>query len=345
MIQEKITFDPDYKPDGLSVVIPNYNGAELFKKTLTPLLSALNKTNLSWEVIVVDDCSTDNSVVFLQQHYPWVKVLINDQNQGFSKTINKGIRAAQYELVFLLNSDIILTPEYFSSQFKYFSHPKTFGTGGRIIGWDDNFIQDAARLPAFQLCKLKVNRHYFAHDNNPVFSLYLSGANALVSRSKLLALDGFNEIYSPFYAEDLDLSVRAWRSGWYCYYEHQAICRHKTSASIKSKEKKKFVDTIYYRNKLFFHAIHLSVIELVIYITQVGLEAMVKLLLFRPVLMQALVLFVQQRKKWIKARKFYQTDLNKEMTGLTLRQVVKFIQQSVKQRNIVAFRTGELELK
>lgn len=345
MNQKKISFDPEYRPDGISVVIPNYNGVELFRKTLTPLLSALNNTKLPWEVIVVDDCSTDNSVFFLKEHFPWISILINEQNQGFSKTINRGIRAAKYELVFLLNSDIILTTDYFNSQLKYFSHPSTFGTSGRIIGWDDNFVQDAARLPAFQLCKLKVNRHYFANDNNPVFSLYLSGANALVNREKLLALNGFNEIFTPFYAEDLDLSVRAWRNGWYCYYEHQAICRHKTSASIKSKEKKKFINKIYYRNKLFFHAIHLSDFELVIYITQIALEAFAKCLLLRPVLLQALVLFLSEQKKWKTARKFYQTGSDKSMTGLTLRQVVKYIKESVKHRNIITFRSGKLELR
>lgn len=344
MINEHPIFDSGYKPNGLSVVIPNYNGVELFKKTLDPLLTALKNTGLPWETIVVDDCSTDHSLLFLHQNYPWIKVLSNKQNQGFSKTINKGIFAASYDLILLLNSDIILTPDYFSGLFKYFSDPKTFGVGGRIIGWDDDFIQDAARLPSFQLCKLKVNKHYFVvNDSKPVLSLYLSGANALVHRSKLLQLGGFNEIYSPFYAEDLDLSVRAWRNGWYCYYEHQAICRHKTSASIKSKEKKKFVDKIYYRNKLFFHAIHLSGLEVFIYLIQVTLEALVKFIVFRPVLLQALGLFVQERTKWINARKFYLNHENKTKTALPLRQVVKRILHSIKHRHVITFRSGELK--
>lgn len=89
MVKENPTFDLAYKPDGLSVVIPNYNGVELFKNTLKPLLTALNNTGLPWETIVVDDCSTDNSISFLRHNYPWIKVLTNEQNLGFQKPSTK----------------------------------------------------------------------------------------------------------------------------------------------------------------------------------------------------------------------------------------------------------------
>jgi GT2 family glycosyltransferase len=344
MVKENPTFDLAYKPDGLSVVIPNYNGVELFKNTLKPLLTALNNTGLPWETIVVDDCSTDNSISFLRHNYPWIKVLTNEQNLGFSKTINKGIFAAKYDLILLLNSDIIVAPDYFSGLFKYFSDPKTFGVGGRIIGWDDDFIQDAARLPSFQLCKLKINQHYIVKnsDQKPVLTLYLSGSSALVNRKKLVELGGFSDIFSPFYAEDLDLSVRAWRKGWHCYYAHEAICRHKTSASIKSKERKKYIDKIYFRNKMFFHAVHLSAFEFSIYMIQITMESFLKILLLRPVLLQSLLLFVKERHKWIAARKYFNEKISGHEVRLTLRQVVKNIRKSVNKRAIITFRTGQL---
>ena len=88
--------------------------------------------------------------------------------------------------------------------------------------------------------------------------MYLSGANALVRREKLLLLNGFDEIFSPFYVEDYELSLRAWRLGWKCYYEHFAVCRHRISATILTANKKQFVRTIYNRNKMYLHAIHFA---------------------------------------------------------------------------------------
>ena len=48
-------------------------------------------------------------------------------------------------------------------------------------------------------------------------------------KNKLIELGGFNELYAPFYVEDYDLSLRAWRLGYKCYYEHFALCRHQVS--------------------------------------------------------------------------------------------------------------------
>ena len=61
--------------NGISVVIPNYNGSVLLPLILPPLFEALKNAQLSYEVIISDDCSTDNSVSFLQEHYPEIILL------------------------------------------------------------------------------------------------------------------------------------------------------------------------------------------------------------------------------------------------------------------------------
>lgn len=250
------------RSQSISVVIPNYNGEYLLPAILPPLYTALKKANVPYEIIVSDDCSTDQSLSFLSSHYPDVKVLQNSVNSGFSVTANKGFCATQYNYVFLLNSDVKLTEDYFIPLFKYFDEDKnTFGVMGRIIGWDDNEIQDGAKYPSFHGAKIKTTGNYISlqpASNDRIYSMYLSGANAFLDRQKLLQLCGFNELFSPFYVEDYELSLRAWRLGYTCYYDHFAICRHQVSKSIKAKNKKKYINTIYYRNKLFLHYIHLS---------------------------------------------------------------------------------------
>jgi GT2 family glycosyltransferase len=336
-------FNHTWLPDGVSVVIPNYNGLDLFPKTIPPLLEALNHISVPSEIIVADDASTDDSVIFLQNHYPQIRIIRITQNGGFSKTINKGISAARYQLILLLNSDIILTPTYLTYQFKYFSDKRTFGVQGRIVGWNDDFIQDAARYPAFHGCKLKTSVQYLTEpmDDKPLFTLYLSGACALVDRDKLRDLGGFNEIFSPFYAEDLELSMRAWRRGWYCYYEHNAICRHRTSSTIQSKEKKKYVEKIYYRNKMYFHGIHLPLPCLVVFIIQTVLEALFRALMFRFTLLQAFHQFIRNSKLWWHARRMLLKPDKMQEEKLNSLQVVRLIKKSLQGSRLIFFRPGQ----
>src|SRR5438045_9616797 len=110
---------------GLSVVIPNYNGIDLFPQTLPTVFAALRKIEIPFEVIVPDDCSSDGSINYLKQYFPSVRIIQNEKNSGFSVTANRGIREARHELVFLLNSDVKLEPAYFLDQFRYFDRPDT----------------------------------------------------------------------------------------------------------------------------------------------------------------------------------------------------------------------------
>src|SRR5690242_19255388 len=71
---------------GVSVVIPNYNGAKLFPETLPTVLCALHHINLPFEIIVSDDCSTDDSISYLQTNFPGIKIVANKKNSGFSIT-------------------------------------------------------------------------------------------------------------------------------------------------------------------------------------------------------------------------------------------------------------------
>ena len=328
-----------YIPNGISVVIPNYNGEKLFPRTLGPLLSVMKQAGLPFEIFIVDDCSTDNSIAYLKENFPEIIILKNEVNKGFSGTINKGIFSTQYELVLLLNSDIILTDGYFEHQLKYFNDKDTFGVMGRVIGWRDDKIQDGARLPEFSGFKMKTSGNYLLKEmqTESLYTLYLSGANALVSRAKLIELGGFDEIFSPFYIEDCDLSFRAWRVGWKCYYENRAICRHKTSSSVKAKNRKEYVEVIYNRNKLFLHAIHMEGYLLPFWFLQVSLEAFVRVFTFRLSFVKSLVLFLKEKNEWISSRKKYDQLRNSRGESVSLFRISRGIQQSLYKRKKVKF--------
>lgn len=325
--------------NGLSVVIPNYNGIELLPITLPTVFSALENSGLPFEVIVSDDCSTDQSVHFLSQHFPSVLVIQNSKNSGFAITANKGAQAAHYDLLLVLNSDVKLEPNYFEHLFRYFERPDTFGVMGRIIGWNDEVIQDGAKYPSFQNAKIKMNLNYIMENEdemkNGLYSMYISGANALVDRSSFLQLGGFNELFSPFYVEDYDLSLRAWRMGWKCYYEHFAICRHKTSTTIKSNSRKQFIRTITNRNKWFLHAIHLTGIEKFLWMIQMMGEVLFQTLLLKFYYTKAFRMFIADYGKVRSSRSQLKVLGNGQLKSA--REVAGFIWASVKDKKIKIF--------
>ncbi len=324
---------------GISVVIPNYNGRQLLQQVLLPLIAALQHSELPYEIILSDDASKDDSISFLKSHYPQVLLICNEQNQGFSPTINKGIFAAQYDYLFLLNSDVKLTEKYFKPLLRYFDREDTFGVMGRIVGWDDELIQDAAKYPSFHGAKIKTSGNYYlAHpsENDWLFSMYLSGANAFVSREKLIALGGFDELFAPFYVEDFELSLRAWRMGWKCYYEHFAVCMHKTSTTIASGYKKENIKKIYNRNKMYMHAIHLSKVNRSLWFLQLFPESIFQLIMLKKYFIKALFLFLSTYKNVVKSRKKFQL-LAKEKDLVPVNKVVQQILNSIKGKEIIRF--------
>lgn len=244
----------------ISVVIPNYNGKHLLEQYLPSVLAALKQANTDYEIIISDDASVDDSVRFINDNYPEIKIISSEINRGFSHTINSGMQIAEKTLVLLLNSDIKLKENYFQDQWKYFQDPATFGVMGSIWSEDGKRLMDAAKYPVWKGGQLRttINCKPKNKSTSPCFTLFLSGANALVDRKKLIKLQGMDVRYSPYYMEDVDLSVRAWRMGWKCYYEPEAVCYHKLSETIANHNSKKQVNYISKRNKFILHDTHLE---------------------------------------------------------------------------------------
>jgi GT2 family glycosyltransferase len=243
----------------ISVILPNYNGKDLLQEFIPSIIDALHFSSIEFEFIVVDDQSTDTSVAFIKQQFPFITIVENEINKGFSYSCNRGIQIAKNDLVFLVNSDVKLSLNYFENQLHYFDTNDTFGVMGQIKNYHTSKTEDTARFPKFKGVKLKATTFYYTtNPTDEIFTTYLSGANALICSHKLKFLNGFDEIYSPFYFEDFDLGLRAWKMGWKLYYEHQSICFHKVSATTNKLNKSNFVKKIYYRNSFILHAIHLK---------------------------------------------------------------------------------------
>ncbi len=314
----------------ISIILPNYNGAKLLERYLPFTLEAIKNATVPFEIIIVDDASKDESVSFIRKNYPEIIVLANPENKGFSHTCNTGIRAAKYELIMLLNTDVKLTPNYFEPQFRYFEMENTFGVMGRIIDMDGDHIQDAARTISFSAFKLKTNRFFYSENPaDDVPTAYLSGANALIDARKLKSMDGFNEIFSPFYGEDFELGLRAWRFGWTCFYEHQSVCRHQISASTKDYKTKNWVKSVYYRNRFFVHAIHLNGFYLLGWYLQILLELIPQIATGKFWLLKSYQQLFQNQAAIRQSRKKLAERVQKDAGKRSISQVIKTIQTQI----------------
>jgi GT2 family glycosyltransferase len=288
----------------ISVVIPNYNGRDLLSKNLPSVYVALRQVNAEHEVIVVDDASSDDSVSLLRNEFKDVIVLVNEINRGFSPTINKGIIVAKKDLVLLLNSDVVLTPDFFKPLMPYFENNDTFGVSARFIGLNDDIIQDAGKYPELLLSgKIQPYNFYVDQPEGWVPTLFVSGGGGLIDRAKLQRLEGFNEIFAPFYVEDMDLSIRAWEAGWKCYYEHEAICRHPVAATIGRFHVKKSIWIITHRNKLILHDLHLSRTSKMIWNFRQAITLVIQGIAFRWKYHKAFLLYLGKRPQIRESKK------------------------------------------
>ena len=321
----------------VSIIIPNYNGKHLLEKYLPSVFVAAENAKTIFEVIVIDDGSKDESIEFVTTNYPNIKLLINDQNRGFSYTCNHGIREAKHQLILLLNSDVKLTSDYFEHQWKYFEKPDTFGVMARIMSFDETKIEDSARLLYYSGCRIKANKFYYSENpkDENVFTAYLSGANALVNADKLKELGGFDEIYSPFSSEDFDLSLRAWQLGWKCYYEHQSVCFHHISGSTKTQIKSKFIKKIYYRNRYILQAIHLHGIRRVLrHWQQFFTELIPKLLTGKFWVFGSFAEYLNHKSEITKSRSRLKALKLKYNSSLNVSDIMAIINKSIEAKNI-----------
>jgi GT2 family glycosyltransferase len=210
---------------GVSVVVPNWNGREWLPDCLEALA---RQTVAPSELIVVDNGSSDGSVRYLRADHPAVRVLALGTNTGFAHAANTGLAAARSELVALINTDVVLEPDWLARMSRALLEDRAAASVAcKMLSLrDPTRIYDAGDvLRRDGACE---QRGRFARDDGrwdapgEVFGA-CAGA-ALYLRSAVLAVGGFDERYFA-YLEDVDLALRLRLAGWRCRYE-PAIALH-----------------------------------------------------------------------------------------------------------------------
>ncbi len=230
-------------------------------------MAASKACSLKAHIIVVDDGSSDNSLLVLEQQFPYVEVIVHEHNRGFSEAVHSGVHAADTELLFLLNSDVQININCLESLAEYFNESDVFSVCPLILNEVGAVTRHSWNRRQFTFGNLKpvewdLNQAVRLRTIRKLSTLYASGGSMMVRKSMFLELNGFNPLYKPFYSEDFDLGLRAWRRGWRSYFEPNVSVVHQSKGSIKENVRRAYVKQVRRRNNYILEWSHLPAIRL-----------------------------------------------------------------------------------
>jgi GT2 family glycosyltransferase len=240
----------------MSIVLVCWNN----KAYLDPCLKSLYEGGVTckFDVIVVDNGSTDGSQAMLREKYPEVMIIENGRNVGLSKASNQGIEATRGKYVLLLNNDTIVNGKALNAMVEFLdSHPEAGAVGGKLLNEDGSFQGGYAKfstLPEELLIASGLGDRiwpgYPSHfDSDRIIPVgWLSSACLLLRRSALDKVGLLDESYF-IYGDEADLQYRLNRAGFKVYYIPTATTIHFGGRSMNRWKRRKMV----YRGKLLFY--------------------------------------------------------------------------------------------
>lgn len=254
----------------LSVVIVNYNVKHFLEQCLHSVRKASG--NMDCEVFVVDNNSVDGSVKMVEEKFPEVKLIANQDNRGFSKANNQAIRVSKGEYVLLLNPDTIVEDDTFKKIIRFMDeHPEAGGLGVKMVDGKGKFLPESKRgLPTPAVAFYKIFGLSKIFPKSKIFGQYhltylhqdkihqvdvLSGAFMLIRKPILDKVGGLDESYF-MYGEDIDLSYRITQEGFKNYYFPETRIIHYKGESTK-KSSINYV-LVFYQAMIIFATKHFS---------------------------------------------------------------------------------------
>ncbi len=229
----------------VSVIIPVFGKAEYTYQCLRSLMSHM--TGYSFEVIVVDDASSDITREMLNS-IGGIRVIRNDRNEGFVRSCNAGARAAKGRLLVMLNNDTIVRPGWLDELVETFNCVPSAGLVGSKLVYPDGRLQEAGGIIWQDGSGCNYGR--MQDPESPEYNYmrdvdYCSGASIMIEKELFDSLGGFDESFSPAYGEDSDLAFRVREAGRRVIYQplsrvvhfEGVTCGKDTSGGVKSYQK------------------------------------------------------------------------------------------------------------
>lgn len=239
----------------VAVVILNWNGLDYLKKFLPSVCAS---TYLNLEIVVGDNASTDDSVSFIKENYPQIRVISNDYNYGFAGGYNKVLNQLDHDYFILLNSDVEVEANWIEPVIKLMesdskiaaaqpkilsqSNKSSFEYAGAAGGFIDQFGYPFCRGRIFDTLELD-NSQY--NESSEVF--WASGAAFFIKRPYWLKMNGLDEDFFA-HMEEIDLCWRLKNDGYKIMYCGESQVYHVGGGTLQAESP--FKTYLNFRNNL-----------------------------------------------------------------------------------------------
>lgn len=236
-----------------TLIFANYNGRDLLERCVPAALAAARAAG-DHVVAVADDGSTDDSIHYLATTHPEVEVMAFP-HRGFGATCNAGVAAAQTEVVALLNTDMIVAPEFLSPLLEDLTAEDVFAVGCKFVNGDGSLTNALGNRTSGHWQRGLLSIHHETDPTRlmqPCPQLYANGGGLAFRRERWQALGGFDPLYDPFYWEDVDLGYRAWGRGWRVLYEPRSVVTHEHGTTTQRVYTHRYVELVSARNAVLF---------------------------------------------------------------------------------------------
>ncbi len=247
----------------VSIIVVNWNAQDLLRKCLQCVQTTVQQ--VTYEIIVVDNASTDGSQAMVRNEFPAVIQIENSDNAGFTRANNQGIAISQGRYILLLNSDAFVENHTIDAMVEFMdNHPEAGMSGCKLLNEDGSLQPSCYTFPslttefytALQLDKLLAQHREFGKykmswwDFNDVRDVdAVMGAFMLVRREVIEQTGGMDESYF-MYSEEVDWCYRIKQQGWKILYNPEAQAVHLWGGSSQQVRVEMFLQL--YRSRVAF---------------------------------------------------------------------------------------------
>lgn len=219
----------------ISIIIVNWNGLRWLPECFSSLYDQQYK---NFEILFVDNASTDGSVAWVTKHFPKTKIIINKKNLGFAEANNVGYREAKGEYVLFLNNDTRVTRSFLTELLEVFKKdPSIGGAQSKILLMDHPDTHDS--VGAYLTATGFLYHLGFGKKDTPIYNKYLElytakGACMMFKADVLKRISYEGWVLDPTYFayfEESDMCHRIWLSGSRIVYAYKSVIYHKMGAT------------------------------------------------------------------------------------------------------------------
>lgn len=268
----------------LSIIITSYNTKEITRNCLESILKSLKNSLRQYEIIIVDNNSTDGSFELLKRYssnYSNIRIIENKENVGFGKANNQGIRMAQSDYILFLNSDILVLEDAIEKLYNFYrQNEKSINfLGGKLL--NENLTPQPSCGPFYTLPVLFValflRGDYWGITRYSPKNLrgvnWVSGACILTKKHYLNSINGFDENIF-MYMDEVDLLYRAKKHAYRTFFYPNAKFIHLGSASSGNR---KYPILQVFNGLMYFYKKHYSKPDQILLKIMLKLKALIGL--------------------------------------------------------------------